>query len=166
MNVSRQEYWSGLPFPSPGDLSNSGIEPGSPALQAGCLPFESPRKPCVYIRIYIIQVSWANCLCFSDIWILPSSSVETIVTPSLKASFTSPLPLHLSLICWLHSLPHSHRISFSVLWKVNCCGWARTLEDTHWFESWLCSLLWTSAKIKVNRGKAESPGNNSEHSNR
>ena len=34
MEFSRQEYWSGLPFPSPGDLSNSGIEPGSPALQA------------------------------------------------------------------------------------------------------------------------------------
>ena len=34
MGFSRQEYWSGLPFPSPGDLSNPGIEPGSPALQA------------------------------------------------------------------------------------------------------------------------------------
>jgi len=32
MGFSRQEYWSGLPFPSPGDLPNSGIEPGSPAL--------------------------------------------------------------------------------------------------------------------------------------
>ena len=34
MKVSRQEYWSGLPFPSPGDLPNLGIEPRSPALQA------------------------------------------------------------------------------------------------------------------------------------
>ena len=34
MGFSRQEYWSGLPFPSPGDLPNLGIEPGSPALQA------------------------------------------------------------------------------------------------------------------------------------
>ena len=34
MEFSRQEYWSGLPFPSPGDLSNPGIKPGSPALQA------------------------------------------------------------------------------------------------------------------------------------
>ena len=32
MGFSRQEYWSGLPFPSPGDLPNPGIEPGSPAL--------------------------------------------------------------------------------------------------------------------------------------
>ena len=37
---SRQEYWSGLPFPSPGDLPNPGIEPGSPALQADALPSE------------------------------------------------------------------------------------------------------------------------------
>ena len=34
MEFSRQEYWSGLPFPSPGDLSDPGIEPGFPALQA------------------------------------------------------------------------------------------------------------------------------------
>ena len=35
--VSRQEYWSGLPFPSPGDLPDSGMEPGSPELQAHAL---------------------------------------------------------------------------------------------------------------------------------
>ena len=40
MGFSRQEYWSGLPFPSPGDLPNSGIELGSPALQADALPSE------------------------------------------------------------------------------------------------------------------------------
>ena len=34
MGFSRQEYWSGLPFPSPGDLPDPGVEPGSPALQA------------------------------------------------------------------------------------------------------------------------------------
>ena len=41
---SRQEYQSGLPFPSPGDLPNPGIEPGSPALQADALPSEPPGK--------------------------------------------------------------------------------------------------------------------------
>ena len=44
MGFSRQEYWSGLPFPSPGDLPDAGIEPGSPALQADALPFEPPGK--------------------------------------------------------------------------------------------------------------------------
>jgi len=45
MGFSRQEYWSGLPFHSPGDLHNPGIEPRSPALQADFLPSEPPRKP-------------------------------------------------------------------------------------------------------------------------
>ena len=45
MEFSRQEYWSGLPFPSPGDLLDPGIEPGSLALQADSLPSEPPRKP-------------------------------------------------------------------------------------------------------------------------
>ena len=42
MEFSRQEYWSGLPFPSPGDLSNPGIEYGSPALHIEALPYEPP----------------------------------------------------------------------------------------------------------------------------
>ena len=45
MGFSRQEYWSGLPLPSPGDLPTSGTEPGSPALQADSLPYEAPGKP-------------------------------------------------------------------------------------------------------------------------
>jgi len=45
MEFSRQEYWSGLPCPSPGDLPNPGIKPRSPALQAESLSFELPRKP-------------------------------------------------------------------------------------------------------------------------
>ena len=45
MGFSNQEYWSGLPFPSPGDLPNPGIEPGSPALQADALSSEPPGKP-------------------------------------------------------------------------------------------------------------------------
>ena len=40
IKFSRQEYWSGLPFPSPGDLPDPGIEPRSPALQADALPSE------------------------------------------------------------------------------------------------------------------------------
>ena len=42
MGFSRQEYWSGLPFPSPGDLLNPGIELWSPTLQADSLPSEPP----------------------------------------------------------------------------------------------------------------------------
>ena len=42
MEFSRQDYWNGLPFPSPGDLPDPGIKPGSPALQADALPSEPP----------------------------------------------------------------------------------------------------------------------------
>ena len=51
MEFSRQEYWGGLPFPSPGDLPNPGIEPGSPALQADALPYEPPGKPPLLLLI-------------------------------------------------------------------------------------------------------------------
>ena len=45
MEFSRQENWSGLPFPPPGHLPHPGIEPGSPALQTDSLPSEPPEKP-------------------------------------------------------------------------------------------------------------------------
>ena len=45
MGFSRQEYWSGLLFPAPGDLPDPGIKPGSPALQTDALPPKPPGKP-------------------------------------------------------------------------------------------------------------------------
>ena len=45
MEFPRQEYWSGLPLPYPGDLPNPGIKQEYPALQADSLPFEPPGKP-------------------------------------------------------------------------------------------------------------------------
>ena len=74
---SRQEYWRGLPFPSPGDLPNPGIEPGSPALQADSLPTELQGGPifhesqihklpctlhsvcmCVYVFVCMLSCVW------------------------------------------------------------------------------------------------------------
>ena len=55
MGFSRQEYWSGLLCPPPGDLPNPGIKPSSsaaPALQVGPLTTEPPRKPHIYTNIY------------------------------------------------------------------------------------------------------------------
>ena len=45
MGLSRREYWSGSPFPLPGDLPDPGIETGSPSLRADALPSEPPGKP-------------------------------------------------------------------------------------------------------------------------
>ena len=50
MGFPRQEYWSGLPFPSPEDLPDPGIEPGSPALQADSLPLSHLGNPYVFIN--------------------------------------------------------------------------------------------------------------------
>ena len=57
MRFSRQEYWSGLPYSSLGDLPNIGSEPGSPALQAGSLPFE-PQGQSAKWQSAMSPISW------------------------------------------------------------------------------------------------------------
>ena len=52
MGFSSQEYWSGLPFPSPGDLPDPGIEPKSPVLQADALTSEPPGKILIIHKKY------------------------------------------------------------------------------------------------------------------
>ena len=54
MGFSRQQYWSGLPFPSPGDLPDPGFEPGSPAFQAEALTSEPPGKLYAYVTPFVI----------------------------------------------------------------------------------------------------------------
>ena len=82
MGFSRQEYWSGLPFPSPGDLPNPGIKPRCPSLQADALTSEPPGKPLIIlVSRYIIGASqvaqrlkhlpamretWVQSLCWED----------------------------------------------------------------------------------------------------
>ena len=56
MEFSRQAYWSGLPCPSPGDVPNPGMEPGSPGLQVDALPSEPPGMLMDYIRIHIVKL--------------------------------------------------------------------------------------------------------------
>ena len=59
MEFSRQEYWSGLPFPSPGDLPDPGMEPRSPAFQEDSLPSEPPRKAtCLKINTDLKIKQW------------------------------------------------------------------------------------------------------------
>ena len=55
---SGQEYWSGLPFPSPGDFPSPGIKPRSSALEVGSLPSEPPGKPLMH------SVGLVNCCLF------------------------------------------------------------------------------------------------------
>ena len=67
MGFSRQEYWSGLSFRSPGDLPDPGIEPRSPALQADALPSEPPGKP-------------FGCCFTSNSSLFPTSSLPSVAT--------------------------------------------------------------------------------------
>ena len=73
MGFSRQEYWSGLPFPSPGDLPDPGIEPGSPAFQVDALTSEPPGKPCCLhlFPINLLRSDGIGChdLSFLSLWV-------------------------------------------------------------------------------------------------
>ena len=108
MELSRPEYWSGYPFPSPGDLPNPGIKPRSPILQADSLPAEPQGKPkntgvgslsllqwifltqesnqgLLHCRQILCQLSHQGSLCF----VMDLSKFKTVVLPTvLKPSRT------------------------------------------------------------------------------
>ena len=79
MEFSRQEYWSGLPYPSPGDLLDSGIEPGSPALQVDSLPSEPPGKP--NMEYYSAIKKKNEIMLFTATWM----DLETIILNKVKS---------------------------------------------------------------------------------
>ena len=56
MGFSSQEYWSRLPFPPPGDLSESGMEPTTPALTGGFFTTEPPGKPINFLLVTLKKV--------------------------------------------------------------------------------------------------------------
>ena len=63
VGFSRQEYWFGLPFASPGDLPDPGIEPCSTILQADSLPSEPPGKPIFIYQFHLVQSQLCLTLC-------------------------------------------------------------------------------------------------------
>ena len=134
MGFSRQEYWSGVPFPSPRDLLNPGIEPRSPALQAGALTSEPPGKhsiwdECNYVvfvhslalsffgirkKTYIFQ-SFGHCWVFHVCWHIEYSACTassfSIWNNSTGIS-SSPLSLFIVMLPKGHLTSHP-RISGS-----------------------------------------------------
>ena len=93
VGFSRQEYWSGLPCPSPGDLPDPGIEPGSPALQADSLLSEPPGKP----------------MCRNILKSLKDAFREYFMTKENVHHFGKSLIFHPGAV--LHMLPHTWRYS-------------------------------------------------------
>ena len=79
MEFSKQEYWGGLPFPSPGDLHNPRIEPGSPTLQPDILPTEPPEKTLQYLKLLENNGYISLCCTISSVQSL--SSVQLLAIP-------------------------------------------------------------------------------------
>ena len=112
MGFSRQEYWSGLPCPPPGDLPNPGIEPGSSALQANSLPSEQPGKPMDYILHQYLGENYSSIQSLSHVWLF--------VTP-WTAARQSSLSITNSWVCsnscpwsqWCHPTISSSVVPFS-----------------------------------------------------
>ena len=94
MGFSRQEYWSGLPFPSPGDLPDPGIKPRSPAWHADALPSEPPGK--LHMKWIInkdLQYSTGKYIQYSVIIYMeekPGEYISESVTCSVLSNFLRP----------------------------------------------------------------------------
>ena len=92
LKKKKKEYWSGLPFPSPGDLLNTVIKPGSPTLQADSLPSEPPGAPALSLVICLTYDNIHVSMLFSQIIPPLPSPTET------KSLFFTSVSLLLSCI--------------------------------------------------------------------
>ena len=129
MEFSQQEYWSGLPFPSPGDLPETGIEPGSPALEANSLLSECPGMG--YMLLMLLLLSFYRCT--------EKSSLR--LSGFLNSQSYSLLNLSLNLI----SKPPPAFIPSSLL--LNSSSWALVSVYTAFPPSSECSLNHSSRII-------------------
>ena len=115
-DFSRQEYCNVLPFPSPGNLPNPGMEPGSPALQVNSLPSESPS------RGYLLGTSWLLHWPY-----LPGTeyrrcmlACESLLSKDL-AEDTLACYLNLNLISHICTKDSLQRLSFRIPWDRRSC---------------------------------------------
>ena len=115
----RQEYWSGLPFPSPGDLPNPGIEPRSAMLGVDSLPTEPPGKPSkntrvgnlsLLQRIFLTQESnqgLLHCrqmryqLSYQEAQFWPSTGWQKLSSPMSLCAFPIIIPVRLCFFLWI-----------------------------------------------------------------
>ena len=98
LGFSRQEYWSGLPFPSPGDLPNPGIEPRSPAFQAEVLTSGPPGKPIckassnnhfVFLHLFFLGIALISASCTMSQTSVHSSSDTLSIRSNLLNLFVT-----------------------------------------------------------------------------
>ena len=111
VGFSRQEYWSGLPFPSPGDLSTPGIKPTSPTLWADSLPSEPSGKPTfslILINLFIFGCT-GSVLLHAGKWRLLSSCSAQVLSSGFY-SFGSWALEHSLIRCQLMGLVASRLV--------------------------------------------------------
>ena len=116
MEFSRQEYWSGLPFPSPGDLPDSGIKPGYPALHTDALPSELLGKSSTqFTKIYELSVLTRHSVQFNHSVV--SNSLWPHGLQNTRLPCSSPTPGAYSTSCpsswWCHPAISSSVVPFS-----------------------------------------------------
>ena len=104
MEFSRQEYWSGLPFLSPGDFPNPGIEPRAPTLQADALPSEPPGKFKWLLKLFL-RCLWET---LPHLFIKP---LETTYNFLILYHLLSPY--HLIFSTW-----RSEKLKVSLTWQM------------------------------------------------
>ena len=109
MELSRQEYWSGLPFPSLGDLPDPGVEPGSPALQADSLPLSHQGSSPKGVRV----------------WKTPPRAAGLVLSRySPSSERLSPLiPLCWGRLIYSHHSPRGRRLE--LLWDTEKLGFGK-----------------------------------------
>ena len=125
--LSRQEYWRGLSFPSPGDLPSPGIEPGSPALQAGSYHLSHPRALELWMlcqMFYYLDLTLNSLTCIIWIWSLRSSNSRdfpSFVDDKMNVPHTFKLGLLRKFVqdffSSLDTPPEHH------LWLLNLSSW-------------------------------------------
>ena len=86
MGFPRQEYRKGLLFPSPGALPDTGIKPGSPALEGGFFTTEPPGKPTTHIMHYLARQKWSRKWQLTPVFLPGEHRQRTLVSYSLWGS--------------------------------------------------------------------------------
>ena len=126
MEFFRQEYWSGLPFPSRGDLPDPGIEPMSPALRADSLLSESPGKPHVVLITVKSRVTHLFTLLISPLWTAWRQGCKTESSFSPRF-FTKRVKVHLIYFIFKFNLIFIYLISWRLITLQYCSGFCHTL---------------------------------------
>ena len=135
MQFPRQGYWSGLPFPSPGDIPDPGIEPMSPSLASGFFTTEPPGKPVMVVHLSLIRVLASGIAPQRHSFLsLPMDEMNSQERPCKRRSKTLDLGYEAWTLDITHQLANKCLLITHWAWLLAWC------VDTDMSHSWV--LLW------------------------